>query len=310
MMHTLVLAYGLAVAGQVPVLRQLIRDVQLDPSARQDTVSVVGAPGITTTIRLPDSFKAENVSCAECLEVRAEMEDAAQNPRYWVIEKRVAEQVIFLRPHRLPNEHMPPHVFTTNVVVSMDGGYAVNIKLRLVDMPDEDAADAIVDVKLPYANTLVGRLAQERTQIYEGFTNKVEQQAMQLLLTRLAGEVRCRRVRWRRPYPKDRMVVRLNQLCASYGTQKTYWISFEAENRSAADLHIESATLEPETAVMTVDDAAPYDVPQEAVGFTQKVQGVALKTLERDAPVPSSWRLRVTPAAVDRESVVIDNLIF
>lgn len=318
-------------------IRQRIRTEALDPNTNQMTVEVTGAPGLTTSIRLPDSFSGENVRCGECLEPHDAGEASSQDaeggrppPRMWYLEKRIEDRALYLRPARMPvsweeaaqatrrgipdAQFLPPSAFTTNIFVGLDGGYAVNITLRLVDLERQRSnpqADAIVTLTSPQSLTLTGRLAEERNRQRATFRDEVQAEAMRMFLGRLEDDVRCRKVGWRRPHRKDAAVVRINQLCASGGSNKTFWATFEVENRSEKTLYIESAELEPETAVETTNDSEPFMVPRGALQFGDTGTGIALRTLATHTTLtPSTWRLRVIPASPDREPVDIEGLVF
>jgi hypothetical protein len=300
-------------------IRQDIRTVTLDPRVKVHPVEVVASPSMTTTLRLPDGFEAHNVLCGQCIEIlpggpSVRPAELSHDPRNWVIEKHVEEKSIHLRPAKLPSSSNPASAFESNIFISLAGGHALNITLRLLDLDADTGetqlgADAVVNLVLPDSATLSGKLRQERQKMLDHFDNDVADAAHKLFLQRLYGEIRCRRA-WDRPHRTDQTVVRIKQLCSRLEDPKTFWVMFEVENRSAADLLIERVELEPESAVPVVQDPLQYHLEKNLLAFAEKSRGMALVTLAADAQLPSSWRLRLTPGSPDRQPTDIEHLVF
>lgn len=301
-------------------VQQTIRDVDLDPAVKVHAVEVVASQSITTTIRLPDSFEAQNVMCGHCIEVLPGQADATlakmtQDARNWIIEKHPAERAIHVRPAKLPSRQNPPAAFESNIFVSLDGGHAVHLTLRLFSgyQGAQDgplAADAVVNLRLPVEATLKGRLRAERQKIWESFRSEVDEEAHKLFVQRLFGEIRCKKVGWPRPHRTDRTILTLHQVCSRLGTPRTFWVMFEVENRSNADFLIDRVDLEPEAAVNAIHDSQPFYVEKTSLAFGEKTRGMALLSLEAGSRLPSSWRLRVSPDSADRQAATLDHIVF
>lgn len=316
------LASSAAVAA--PQAGQQLREVDLSGDAQVHAVQVIGWPSLTTAIKFNDSFQAHNVLCGQCTEVgdgQAETAKVQDEQRNWIIEKRVDERSIHVRPAVMPGrrqggEYIPHSSFTTNIYVGLDGGHAVNIELKMLhpDILPEGAplvADAVVTLKLPQGSTMTGKLAAERHELVAKQEKTVRTQAHQLMRQRLMGRVRCHDIAWRRPYRTDKATIQLNQLCSSAGPQRTFWVTFELENRGDAEFHIESATLEPESATAKLEsDPESHTFDKTALDFGETAQGLALASLTAESEVPSSWRLVVTPGATDRADVKVEHLRF
>jgi hypothetical protein len=302
----------------LPPVRQIIREVVLDANTQVHAVDIVGWPNLTTAIQFTDTFEAANVLCGQCVESTGGNDTGVvneQRERNWFIEKRVAEHVIHVRPATLPSLGNPASAFATNIYVGLHGGHAVNIALRLLT-PDSVpahtglAADAVVTVKLPGQAALTGKLAEGRRRIFEDFEKKAAHKSYRLMLERLHGKVQCHSIAWRRPYRTDKAVVRLNQLCVSAGPQRTYWATFEVENRSDAPLVLDAASLEPEGLAMVVADPLAFALTQHTLAFGEHAEGIALCALTEQSVLPASWRLRLTPSASEKQSIDVEHLSF
>lgn len=317
------LAPLVATAG-VPEARQQLRELALDGNAQVHAVQVVGWPNVTTAIRFNDSFEAVNVLCGQCSEVAAGEAGAARaldDKRNWIIEKRPAEHSLHVRPAVIPGtddhgEKITHSDFTTNIYVGLNGGHSVNIELRLLHpsllQPGAPlTADAVVTLKLPEGETLTGRLKQERQKLLAAQEAAVSTQAHKRMLERLSGRVKCRDIGWRRPHRTDKAVIQLNQMCFSAGPQRTFWVTFELENRSDREFFIEGAALVPEPKATVLDDppvAPAFD--KASLAFGETAQGLALASLDAKSEPPSSWRLVVVPASSDRAEVTVEHLTF
>lgn len=304
------------VAPIAPV-HQLIRDVVLDPAIQVHNIDVVGWPNLTTAIRFPDTFDASNVLCGQCDDLSMEdTHDAnVHADRNWIIEKRVSEHAIHVRPANLPGAHNPAAAFATNIYVGLDGGHTINLALRLLQ-PEPGAtgqalnADAVVTVRLPTDATFSGKLAEVRRRIYEDFDKEVAQKTTAGLLAHLKGKVKCRTISWRRPHRTDKIVVRLNQLCVSESDTPNYWVTFQVENRGDIKLYLEEAMLEPEGLAVVAQGTSHSLLEHEALGFGETTTGIALCGLQAQSPIPSSWRLRIPPLSAEQKIIEVSQLTF
>ncbi|HET6343394.1 MAG TPA: hypothetical protein VFH51_00625 [Myxococcota bacterium] len=314
----------LAASAGVPEARQQLRDLTLDGNAQVHAVQVVGWPNVTTAIRFNDSFEAANVLCGQCSEVapgEAEGAKRQDDKRNWIIEKRPTEQSIHVRPAVIPGiddngEKITHSDFTTNIYMGLNGGHSVNIELKLLHpslLPPGAplTADAVVTLRLPEGATLTGKLKEEREKLLASQEAAVTAKAHKLMLERLAGRVKCRDIHWRRPHRTDKAVLQLNQLCSSAGPRKTFWVTFELENRSDRIFYVEGAALVPEAKATVLDDlqvTPAFD--KTTLAFGETAQGLALATLDEGSDPPRSWRLVVSPASPDRAEVTADHLTF
>jgi hypothetical protein len=314
-------------AGPLPAqaaelqIRQTVRQVELDPETKVHLIDIFALPNLTTTIRLPDSFAAQNISCGQCIDLSqpgaqaAGPANAARDPRNWIIEKNMEQRSIHIRPAKLPSADNPITAFDSNLFVSLDGGHAIHMSLHLLRLPRRAPAtpleaDAVINLHLPAGESLAGKLAEEQTHLRERFAAEVQESSAKQLAQRLLGTVQCRTLHWSRPRRTDKTVLRIHQLCMTKEAPRTFWVHFDVENRASSELQIDRVELIPNAPVQAQHDPSGYYVANPSVGFGEHRSGVALLTLQADSPIPSTWRLRLIPASTDRHTADVDGLVF
>jgi hypothetical protein len=303
---------ALAQAREPP---QVTREVVLDPDRGERLVDVYGGIGTTTMIVLPDDFESKNVVCGACIDAETLGAAGPGSAQNWALKKQPDERVLNVRPVQMPTAGNPLGAFTTNITVGLAGGYPINIRLRLADLSVSGIqVDTIVQVRLPGSVTMSGQLQRLREALQTAHDKDVQAAGLDLLLRRLSGDIRCRRVAWQRPHRTDRAVVRVEQLCSAISRRKeepmTYWVGFSVENRAAAELHLDSAMLIPASDAQLVPDDAPWRLEHDSVAFGAIVRGVALRTIEPGQLPPDRWTLSVVPASSERRPVDVENLVF
>lgn len=303
-------------AAAAPVPEHRLRRVQLREEAGGiHALAVVGAPHVTTTLRLPDSFSAANVACGgDCIDAQAldggQQGTAGAN---WVLDLRPKERTLHLWPAALPSRDNPPSAFRSNIYVGLDGGDVINVALQLVDPARPGAqADAVVDVVGgSNAATFSGRLEAERQQAQKRAAAQAVAEVQDQLRQQLGHGTQCRQVRWSRPHRHERVVVRLRQICATAGVNSLRWVVFAVENRGSDALQLGAVRLSPdeeEAGEGFIDRGASTNVAVLEPGAD--TQGVAAVQLVGDALDRRSWTLWLEAQPPRHEQVRIGRIRF
>lgn len=299
------LLLSLPAATQMPV--QAVREIFLPPDSSTHSVAVRGWPGMITAIRFPDSFNGDNVLCADCFDPETAAETKAGADRHdisernWILERRPKERALFLRPARLPSTDNPVSGFTTNIVVTLDGGALINLQISLSRpggkneqrSEELDQSDAVVTLRYSGREALSGRLAEEREKLAKQFLDRVNNAKREWVVNLLSGDVRCRNVNFGAATRSQNISLRVKKVCSSTGEdRRIYWVHYRLENRGAAPVRLLEDRLESDNGEpSSFGSNVSRETTRATLAFGDSFEGTALLETASGDEVPTLLQL-------------------
>jgi hypothetical protein len=270
-----------------------LRQIALDPTKPKAVYEIHASPGLSTTIQLPEDWAVTPV-CGDCV-----FGDAALTTQLWRLDLSPETRTINIKPTRLPGPDVPGSAFLTNLDVTLKGGLAITLFVKLT-LPEE--ADARVEFSLPEAAMGTAKASKLERELEEQFDTRVEQATGEKLLDALIVGTKCKDFMGR-PTRTDSLVVRLKQLCQNGAL---LYLTFEIENRQKNDAQLANATLT-DTAGNT-SSLVKFQAPR--LRFNQRTLGIAgIPLASQDVP-PSTYTLTVQEDGGKERQVTVDGIDF
>lgn len=270
-----------------------LRLIALDPTKPKAVYEIHASPGLLTTIELPEDWAVTPV-CGDCV-----FGDAALTTQLWRLDLSPETRTINIKPTRLPGPDVPGSAFLTNLDVTLKGGLAITLFVKLT-LPEE--ADARVEFSLPEAATGAAKGSKLEREFEEQFAARVEQAAGEKLLDALITGTKCKDFMGR-PTRSDSLVVRLKQLCQDGAL---LYLTFEVENRQKNDAQLSAATLA-DTAG-NAGSLVKFQTPR--LRFNQRTLGIAGLPLSSPDLAPSTYSLTVQEEGGKERQVTVDGIDF
>lgn len=294
MLVALLLSHALLAAAPAPAQRgPALRTIELDPKRPKAVYEIHTAPGLSTTIQFPEPWAVMPV-CGDCV-----FGDAEPRGQLFRLDVTQETRTLNIKPTRLPGRDVPPSAFLTNVDVTLEGGLAITLFVKLT-LPED--ADARVEFKVPEAEMGAAKLTKKEKELEAQFAARVDDAAAQKMLSAFMAGTKCRDFMGR-PTRSDSLVVRLKQMCRNGAL---LYVVFEAENRSRNDAQIQSAILA--DASGATSSLAKLD--KTVLHFNDSSVGVAAMPIADPSLPPSVYTLTITEDGGKDRTVVVEGIEF
>jgi hypothetical protein len=303
----------LAVSPPNVLVKQRTLSLEPDQHGQQENITVL--PGRWTVINFPETFDASAVLCVQCFDraaLPADTKERAALKHPWLIDKHPETNSIYVTTNRSPSANLPVEMFRTGLYVLMKGGFAADLQLSALDIMRTDGADLVADsvvtIEVPDKVTFNGQVKAKTDELEVKYKKLAKDEANDIAVKRQLGFTNCKRNLWKEPYSRDKMVVRLLQLCSNDAPSKSFWALLSVENLSDATLYLDSAELKPEAGGKM--EAKSGGFTTDRLTFEQATLATVSYTLEPDVPVPSKWSISVRSKSSDRGHVKVEGIKF